>query len=88
MPAGGTIFVSARACAGNVKIVVRDEGEGIAPEIFGPISSRVSTKARGGLGLHIVETIVKQDHGEVRAANCVNSPGAEFIITIPPWKAA
>ena len=36
-----------------------------------------------GLGLHIVETIVKQDGGHVRAANRSDTNGAEFIITLP-----
>jgi signal transduction histidine kinase len=84
MPEGGTIYVSARILTGRAKIVVRDEGEGIAPEILADLfRPHVSTKQRGGLGLHIVETIVKQDDGEVRAFNCSHSRGAEFIITIP-----
>jgi C4-dicarboxylate-specific signal transduction histidine kinase len=49
-------------------------------DLFRP---HVSTKALGGLGLHIVETIVKQDEGEVRASNCADGSGAEFVISIP-----
>jgi signal transduction histidine kinase len=84
MPEGGAIYVSARTCGGYSEIAVRDEGEGIAPEILADLfRPHVSTKARGGLGLHIVETIVKQDDGEVRAANRTDRRGAEFVITIP-----
>jgi signal transduction histidine kinase len=84
MPEGGTIYISARRGDGRAEIVVRDEGDGIAPEILADLfRPHVSTKVRGGLGLHIVETIVKQDDGEVRAANCVDGRGAEFIITVP-----
>jgi signal transduction histidine kinase len=87
MPEGGTIFVSARIVNAHAEIVVRDEGEGIAPEILADLfRPHVSTKARGGLGLHIVETIVKQDDGEVRAANRSDRRGAEFRITIPAEK--
>jgi len=87
MPDGGTIYVSAHIGDGRAEIVVRDEGEGIAPEMLADLfRPHVSTKARGGLGLHIVETIVKQDDGEVRASNCAGGRGAEFIITIPAEK--
>jgi signal transduction histidine kinase len=89
MPEGGTIHVSSRTSGGCTEIVVRDEGDGIAPEMLADLfRPNVSTKAQGGLrvhglGLHIVETIVKQDDGQVRAANRADGRGAEFIITIP-----
>jgi len=84
MPSGGTIYVTAQVRGGLAEIIVRDEGEGIAPEILADLfRPHVSTKARGGLGLHIVETIVKQDEGEVRASNCRDGRGAEFVITLP-----
>jgi signal transduction histidine kinase len=87
MPEGGTIYISARIGEGNAEIVVRDEGDGIAPEILADLfRPHVSTKARGGLGLHIVETIVKQDDGKVRASNRADGRGAEFVITIPAEK--
>jgi len=83
MPEGGAIHVSARRSRGAVEIVVRDEGPGIAPELLKNIfKAHVSTKG-SGLGLHIVETIVKQDGGEVRAANRADGRGAEFTITLP-----
>jgi signal transduction histidine kinase len=93
MPEGGVIHVSAhhvsvRHVSGKsgtaaVEIVVRDEGPGIAPEILaGIFKPHVSTRG-SGLGLHIVETIVKQDGGNVRASNCPEGRGAEFTITIP-----
>jgi|ERR1700678_1281750 signal transduction histidine kinase len=87
MPQGGIIYISARAFPGRAEIVVRDEGAGIAPEILADLfRPHVSTKTRGGLGLHIVETIVKQEDGEVRAANRADGRGAEFTITIPAEK--
>ncbi|HVP00866.1 MAG TPA: sensor histidine kinase [Bryobacteraceae bacterium] len=84
MPEGGSIHVIARKNEGHAEIIVRDEGEGIAPEILADLfRPHVSTKIQGGLGLHIVETIVKQDDGAVHAANRADGRGAEFIITIP-----
>lgn len=84
MPDGGTISVSARTEEGVAVIKVRDEGAGIAPEILDDLfRPHVSTKIKGGLGLHIVETIVKQDEGHVRAFNRTDGHGAEFVITLP-----
>jgi signal transduction histidine kinase len=83
MPQGGTIFVDARRQNNDIQIVVADEGSGIAPELLGVIfDPRVSTKTLGGLGLHVVHSIVKQESGEVRAANR-DGRGAEFTITLP-----
>jgi signal transduction histidine kinase len=69
--------------ADEIEIVVRDEGRGIAPEIL-PEIFRPHVSTRGsGLGLHIVETIVKQDGGKVSAPNGGDGRGAEFTITLP-----
>jgi signal transduction histidine kinase len=87
MPDGGTIYVSARKVSGRAEIIVRDEGGGIAPEILADLfRPHVSTKTKGGLGLHIVETIVNQDDGQVRASNRADGRGAEFMITLPAEK--
>jgi signal transduction histidine kinase len=83
MPEGGTIFVDARREHDDIQIIVADEGPGIAPELLTVIfDPRVSTKTLGGLGLHVVRSIVKQEAGEVRAANR-NGRGAEFTIMLP-----
>lgn len=85
MTDGGAIEVDARQIGERIEITVRDEGPGIPSamldEIFLP---HVTTRGSGGgLGLHIVETIVKQNDGRVRAANRRDRRGAEFIITLP-----
>ena len=83
MPQGGTIFVDARRQDNDIQIVVADEGSGIAPELLAVVfDPRVSTKTLGGLGLHVVRSIVTQEAGEVRAANR-DGRGAEFTITLP-----
>jgi signal transduction histidine kinase len=85
MPEGGTILVRARSVdPASAEIVVADEGCGIADEVrehlFQP---HVSAHASTGLGLHIVETIVKEHGGAIRAANRATGPGAEFTIRVP-----
>ena len=83
MPQGGTITVDASRQNGGIQIVVADEGCGIAPELLAVIfDPHVSTKALGGLGLHIVHSIVTQQAGEVRVSNREGA-GAEFTITLP-----
>ena len=83
MPRGGTISVRARRLPGEFEIVVTDDGIGIAPEVLPSVfQPGVSTKAGGGLGLHIVSSIVHGQNGSVRAANC-GTGGAEFTITVP-----
>jgi len=82
MPNGGTIHVEARRLDAGFEIAVRDEGPGIAPEILPDIfKPHVSTRG-SGLGLHIVDTIVRQEDGSVRAGNRPDG-GAEFVITLP-----
>ncbi len=83
MPSGGTIQVCARSTGGHIQIVVRDEGSGIAPGLLDRLFQPHVSTGSSGLGLHIVETIVKEDGGYVRAANRTDAQGAEFTITLP-----
>jgi len=84
MPEGGTVEISARRRNDlAIEMRVRDDGPGIAPEILAGIFEPYVSTRGSGLGLHIVQTIVKQDRGEVRAANRADGRGAEFTITIP-----
>ncbi|HEY2843520.1 MAG TPA: sensor histidine kinase [Bryobacteraceae bacterium] len=83
MPEGGAIEVSARRRNGQIEIVVRDAGCGIAPSLLDHLFLPGVSTGSSGLGLHIVETIVKQNGGRVRAANRSDTQGAEFTITLP-----
>ncbi len=78
------IRVSANRDGDCITICVADNGPGIdeqiLPVIFAP---RFSTSAsRSGLGLHIVESIIRENGGAVAARNG-ESGGAEFILTVP-----
>jgi signal transduction histidine kinase len=89
MPHGGVIHVTGRRIGPRVEITVRDEGAGIAPEIMHDLfKPNVSTHGSRGLGLHIVETIVKQESGYVHAENRRDRQGAQFTISIPAEPAA
>lgn len=96
MPEGGTITVTAenRVLDGTeliplpageyVRIIIRDEGTGIAPEqlsrVFDPF---FTTKAAGsGLGLSTSFSIVRQHNGLIHAESGVGA-GTTFTILIP-----
>jgi signal transduction histidine kinase len=83
MPGGGTIHVLAHYISGQIEIIVRDEGSGIAAEVLNDLFLPHVSTGSSGLGLHIVETIVHQEGGCVRAANRRDGLGAEFVITLP-----
>lgn len=77
----GARSVNIEASAG--RLVVRDDGPGIAPELLPRIfQPHVSTKSIfSGLGLYVVRSIVEQNGGAVSAANRA-SGGAEFHIRL------
>jgi two-component system nitrogen regulation sensor histidine kinase NtrY len=86
MEGGGAIHVSARLADEEkmVRIEVADDGPGISPEdvlhLFEPYFSRKNRG--GGLGLAIVERIIADHRGSIRAQQ--NQPrGARFIMTLP-----
>ena len=97
MPTGGTLSLSARPDPAGVRIIVRDTGPGIPPEhlphIFGRFykadASRAGTTipSGSGLGLSIVQAIVRHHGGDVTAANAAGG-GAEFTIILPVKEAA
>ena len=84
MPEGGEIEVEARHSGAGLRLVVRDTGSGIPPELLERVfEPHVSTKSGGGLGLHVVRTIIQHDGGSIQAANRADGRGAEFIIALP-----
>jgi signal transduction histidine kinase len=85
MQQGGIVEVSARRVADQVEITVADNGSGIPEELLPVIfKPNISTRRRGsGMGLHIVESMVRHNGGRVTATNRSSASGAEFRITVP-----
>ncbi len=82
----GTISVrSFDDAEGGVRLVIRDTGPGIAPEILDTIFEPfVTTRNEGtGLGLAIVKRIVEEHEGTIQVRNV---GGAEFTLRFPRKK--
>ena len=68
-----------------VRLIIRDTGHGIAPEIkdriFDPF---FTTKDHGmGMGLSIVRTIVETHNGQIEVDNRNGAKGAVFRLKLP-----
>jgi signal transduction histidine kinase len=84
----GRIDIEAEQVSGSLTITVADNGPGIPveilPRLFRPnVSTKLSSSKRTGLGLHIVDSIVKKYSGSVTAENRVRATGAIFTILLP-----
>jgi signal transduction histidine kinase len=86
LPDGGALSMTATKDGPRVRVTVRDNGPGIAPEhlprIFDRFYKADAARATGGsgLGLSIVKTIVDAHGGTISARN---EDGAVFEITLP-----
>jgi signal transduction histidine kinase len=80
----GSITVTTQLESDMVKVLVKDTGIGIHPEIFPKLFSKFVTKSdRGtGLGLFIAKSIVEA-HGGSIWADAGSQLGATFIFTLP-----
>lgn len=87
MPAGGRISLRARAVAGGVALEVQDEGLGLTEaEQARLFTAFYTTKPIGqgsGLGLSIVERIVRAHRGSVRVFSQGPGHGSTFTIVLP-----
>ena len=91
-PSGGTVHVRVSTDAGQLRVAVRDSGEGIAAEHLPHVFDRfyrVDT-ARGrnaggaGLGLAIARSIVTAHGGTIHVeSDPVAGPGSTFIVHLP-----
>jgi signal transduction histidine kinase len=80
LPAGGLVTVTAQADGQRVRLVIRDNGCGMAPEQQHLAFRRYSTGAGGtGLGLAIVDRLATANGGSVALSN---SPGGGLTVTI------
>jgi PAS domain S-box-containing protein len=90
-PKGGRIEISVERIHSQVKIVVRDNGQGIEPDLLPYLFERfrqgdVSTKRNSGglgLGLAIVKHLVELHGGTVTASSEGPGTGAEFTVLLP-----
>ena len=90
-PAGGEIAVETSRQDGEVVVVVRDTGIGIAPEVlpfvfdmFRQDPGSHPESPRGlGIGLTVVKQFVQLHHGTVEASSEGEGRGAAFTVRLP-----
>ncbi|MFC0679504.1 PAS domain-containing protein [Lysobacter korlensis] len=90
-PAGGRIDLRAEADDGRVRITVSDNGIGIEPSLLPSVfdlftqGERTLDRSQGGLGigLALVERIVRLHGGEVRAWSEGPGFGSTFTVVLP-----
>jgi signal transduction histidine kinase/DNA-binding NarL/FixJ family response regulator/HAMP domain-containing protein len=88
---GATVHVSVDSQVQEVRIVVRDTGQGISPEFLPSIfeafrqADSTTTRAHGGLGLGltIAHQLVSLHGGAIRAESAGEGQGATFTVTLP-----
>ncbi len=82
----GEITIMSHMLAGDVRVVIQDNGPGIAPDIlphiFEPFYTTKETGKGTGLGLSITYGLVKKLEGEITVHSRVGQ-GTAFTITIP-----
>jgi two-component system CheB/CheR fusion protein len=89
-PDGGRIRVTAARRGEQVRVSVRDDGVGIAPEllprVFEPFTQLAHTLPRAGsglgIGLALVEQLVLMHGGKVEVHSEGSGRGSEFVVTL------
>ena len=90
-PTGGNIRIGITHDDSQVRIAIKDSGEGIPEdklerifERFYQTPSHANDRKTGtGIGLDLTRSLVELHHGTIEARNNTDSKGAEFIVTIP-----
>jgi signal transduction histidine kinase len=89
---GGCVSIATELAEGGrrVRIVVEDNGHGIAPEhieqVFAPFFTTKGESKGTGLGLSIVKSIVERHDGDIRVES-EPQRGTRFILRIPSAQA-
>jgi signal transduction histidine kinase/CheY-like chemotaxis protein len=89
--AGGSILVALERRNDAARVIVRDEGRGIAPaflpHVFDPFrqANGAITREHGGLGLGlaIVKYLAELHGGSVTATSAGEGHGSTFVVTLP-----
>jgi len=95
-PPGGHVRVTAGRDGDEIVVQVKDDGEGIDPQLLAHIfdlfkqGDRTIDRARGGLGLGltIVKTLVELHGGRVSARSGGPGTGAELEVRLPASRSA
>jgi signal transduction histidine kinase len=90
-PRGGRVEIRLAPCGAGVRLVVADDGVGIAadflPHVFDDFrqADGSATRAHGGLGLGlaIVKHLVELHGGKIEAESRGSGRGATFTVTLP-----
>jgi PAS domain S-box-containing protein len=90
-PPRGHVWLTAAQEGENVVVRVRDDGDGISPELLPRVfdlfvqGSRTAARSEGGLGLGLalVKSFVTLHEGTVVAASEGLGKGSEFVVRIP-----
>lgn len=91
MPQGGNLWLTTTSSNDDnlVRVVVRDDGAGISPEIlpriFEPFLTTKETGRGVGLGLAISHSILERHHGTIEVQSELGK-GTTFTVTLP-WAA-
>jgi len=90
-PAGGEVTVEVCRCGPEVQIIVRDNGQGIAPEFLPYVFDRFrqgdpsTRRTQGGLGigLALVKSLAELHSGSVSVSSAGTGQGSTFTVTLP-----
>jgi signal transduction histidine kinase len=87
-PSGGHVAVSLAGTEGDLELVVRDDGPGIAPDERERVFERFyripgSTAPGSGLGLAIVRRIAQAHDATVRFVDGLSGTGVGVVVRLP-----
>lgn len=82
----GTVSITSHTVAGEVRVVIQDDGQGIEknilPHIFEPFFTTKETGKGTGLGLSITHGLIKKLGGDITVRSQIGK-GTAFTITLP-----